>query len=437
MKDAVDTKQMKRVVLAAAFGTVIEWYDFFIYGTMAALIFNKLFFPDTDPYIGTLLAFGTSATGFLARPLGALVCGHYGDRIGRKALLTTTLLIMGVATFCVGLLPTYQTIGIAAPLLLVFLRMVQGFATGGEWGGAALMTVEFAGDRRRGLWGSFITVALLSGLVLASTSFLLFNLMPNAQFMAYGWRIPFLGSAVLVALGLYVRLKIDETPEFAAMKRSGERSARPMLDALRSWRSILVIFCVRMAENFNFYMFSVFSLAYVTGPLGLPRSIILNAVVIGALVECISSVMFGILADRIGSKRVMMFGLAFQIFFAFPFFWLLETRSPVFVIIGVTLALAFGNGAISSVQPDFFSRFFATNVRFSGISLGREGASVIGGGLSPLIATVLFSWAGSTWPVAAGMALLSMLGLIIVAGVGNGMGMRQRLTEDTTPSLNS
>ena len=410
--------QMKRVAFAATLGTTIEWYDFFIYGTMAALVFNKLFFPQADPLVGTLLAFATSATGFFARPAGALVCGYYGDRIGRKALLLSTILTMGVATFAIGLLPTYQTIGIWAPVLLLLLRVVQGFATGGEWGGAALMTVEFAGNTRRGLWGSLITVGLLLGLVLASLAFLLFSQMPADKFESYGWRIPFLVSAVLVALGIYMRLNIGETPDFVRMTRLGEQSRNPILAAFREWRKILVVFVIRIAENFNFYTFAAFSLAYVSGVLGVPRSLILNAVIVGALVECATAVVFGLIADRVGSRPVMLFGLGFQTLFAFPFFWLLETRSPATIVLAVTLGLAFGNGAISSVQPDYFARFFPTNVRYSGISLGRESATVIGAGLAPVIATLLVSWAGASWPVAACMSGLSILGFAAVAVAG-------------------
>lgn len=410
---------MKKVAFAATLGTIIEWYDFFIYGTMAALVFNKLFFPQADPLVGTLLAFGTSATGFFARPIGALVCGHYGDRVGRKALLLATILTMGIATFCIGLLPTYASIGIWAPILLLLLRIVQGFATGGEWGGAALMTIEFAGDKQRGIWGSLIMVGLLLGLVLASVAFLAFSQMPEESFLSYGWRIPFLVSAALVGLGVYMRLNIGETPAFARMTELGERVNNPVREALREWRSILVIFFIRIAENFNFYTFAAFSLAYVSGVLHMPRSIILNAVIIGALVECVSAMVFGFIADRVGSRRVMMFGLIFQILYAYPFFLLLETRSSAAIVIAVTLGLAFGNGAISSVQPDYFARFFATNVRYSGISLGRESATVIGAGLAPVIATVLVSWAGASWPVAACMAGVSILGLLAVVANGN------------------
>lgn len=410
---------MTRVAFAATVGTTIEWYDFFIYGTAAALVFNKLFFPQVDPLIGTLLAFGTSATGFLARPLGAIVAGHYGDRVGRKALLMITLVFMGGATCLIGLLPTYSSIGIFAPILLLVLRVIQGFATGGEWGGAALMTVEHAGDKRRGLWGSLITVGIVLGLVIASLVFNLFTLLPDAAFMSWGWRVPFLLSAVLVVIGLYMRLNIAESPEFKKMAERGEREKQPMIAALREWRSILTIFLIRTAENFSFYIFAAFSLTYVSGVLGLPKTIVLNAVIVAALAECVTSVLFGLLADRIGSKKVMLIGLTIQLLLAFPFFWLLESRSPGLITLALTLGFGLANGAISSVQPDYFARFFTANIRYSGISLGREAATVIGAGLAPVIATALVSWSGASWPVALCMGGTSLLGLAAVIFAGH------------------
>jgi MFS family permease len=406
---------MKRVATAATVGTVIEWYDFFIYGTAAALVFNKLFFPQVDPMVGTLLAFATSATGFGARPLGAIVSGHYGDRIGRKALLIATLLIMGAATFCIGLLPTYASIGIAAPILLLLLRMIQGFATGGEWGGAALMVVESSPANRRNTWGSLITVGILLGLVLALTTFSTFNnFMSEATFLSWGWRVPFLLSGVLVAIGLYIRLNVGESPEFERMAKRGERKAMPLIEAFKQPKSILVIFFIRIAENFSFYTMAAFSLFYVASVLGLPRSVALNAVIVAALAECVSAVLFGVLADRIGSRKVLMFGLAFQLAFAFPFFWLLETKAPGLIILAIAMGMALANGAISSVQPDFFAKFFGANIRYSGISIGREGATIIGGGLAPVIATALIQWGGGSWAVAACMAATSLVGFLVV-----------------------
>lgn len=401
---------MSRVATAATLGTVIEWYDFFLYNTAAALVFNKLFFPAANPTVGTLLAFATSATGFAARPLGALVCGHFGDRIGRKAMLLATLLTMGGATCAIGILPGFDTIGLAAPILLVILRLLQGFATGGEWGGAALLTIEHA-EKNKGFWGSLITSGIVGGLVLSALVFGAFSSLPEDAFLAWGWRVPFLLSAVLVAIGLYIRLLVSESPEFSRVAAGGRKSERPIVEALRQPRSILVIFFLRVAENFSFYVFSAFSLAYVTRALDLPRSLALNAIIIASIAEFISAPIAGVIADRVGSRRVVMFGIAFQALFAFPFFWLLQTKSAFLVVLAVTIGFAVANACISGPSPAYFAKFFNTRVRFSGISIGREAATILGGGLSPLISTALLAWAGDTWPVALCMAGTSLLGL--------------------------
>ena len=402
---------MRRVAVAATVGTVIEWYDFFLYNTAAALVFGKLFFPSQDATVGTLLAFATSATGFVARPLGAVVCGHFGDRVGRKAMLLVTLLSMGGATVGIGLLPGYDSIGLLAPVALVVLRLVQGFAAGGEWGGAALMTVEHA-TSRRGFWGSLITTGIMLGLVLSSLAFAALGGLSETAFLSWGWRLPFLASAALVIVGLYIRLKVSESPEFVAATARGERARAPLAEALRQPRNILVIFLLRVAENFSFYIMSAFSLAYVTRTLGLPRSLALNAVLIAAVAEAVSAIGIGSIVDRIGARAVVTFGVAFQMVFAFAFFAMLQTGSPPLVILAVVIGFAICNGCISGPSPTFFAQFFKARVRFSGIAIGRETATILGGGLAPLIATALLSWSGSIWPVAACMAFTSFLGLI-------------------------
>lgn len=424
------TVSMRKVATAATIGTVIEWYDFFVYLPAGALVFNKLFFPQAEPLTGTLLAFGTYATGYFARPLGAIVAGHYGDRIGRKALLIATLLVMGIATFLIGCLPTYSSVGVLAPILLLVLRMVQGFATGGEWGGAALMVVESAPADRRNIWGSLITVGILLGLVLAFTAFNVVNsAVTEGEFLSWGWRIPFLLSAVLVIVGLYIRLNVGESTEFAAVAKRGDTKAVPLLEALKHPKNIFIIFFIRIAENFSFYTFAAFSLAYVATVLGLDRKIALNAVIVAALAECVTAVAFGALADRIGSRKVLMFGLGFQVVFAFPFFWLLETKAPGMIMLAIAIGCACANGAISSVQPDYFARFFGTNIRYSGISLGREGATIIGGGLAPVIATALIAQYHASWPVALAMAGTSLLAFLIV--------LMSRKAEETAPVAGS
>ncbi|MDE1994081.1 MAG: MHS family MFS transporter [Rhizobiaceae bacterium] len=410
--------QERKVAFAATIGTIIEQYDFFIYNTAAALVFSKLFFPQVSPAIGTMLAFSTSATGFAARPIGAIVSGHFGDRVGRKALLLATILIMGIATFAIGLLPTYDSIGIAAPIALLTLRVIQGFAVGGEFGGASLMISESVPANRRGVWGSLITVGILAGLIIGTILFSsVTSLLSEDSFMSWGWRVPFLLSAVLVAVGIYVRVSIAETPEFLRMIATGRKAENPLMEALKQPKSVITIFFMRVAENFSFYVFSAFSLSYIAGTLGLPRSLALNAVMIASLVECVTAIGFGALADRIGARRIMVGGLIFQMLFAFPFFWLLDTGNHGWVFVGIIIAFALCNGPISAVQPGWLPRFFSVNSRASGLALGRELASVAGGGVAPLVATALVSSAHSSWPVAAAMAGTTFLGLIAMISV--------------------
>ena len=405
-----------QVAVASFVGTAIEWYDFFLYGTAAALIFNKLFFPTFDPLSGTLAAFGTYAVGFVARPLGGIVFGHYGDRVGRKAMLSLTLLLMGVATFCIGLLPTYATIGPWAPMLLVILRMLQGFGVGGEWGGAVLMAVEHAPARKRGFYGSWPQVGVPAGLLLSTSIFSGISTLPEDQLLSWGWRVPFLLSLLLVGVGLFIRLRIVETPAFSQVQETGAVARLPLFDALRSHpKNILLAMGARLAENGVFYIYSVFVLVYVTEQLKLPRSVALNGVLLATIGELISIPAFGALSDRIGRRPVYMGGAAFSALFAFPFFWLLDTQHPTFLWLAITLGLAVGHSAMYGPQASFFSELFGTRVRYSGTSLGYQLASVFAGGFSPLIATSLLQWSyGKPWPVAVYMMVMALITLVSV-----------------------
>ena len=408
------------VAIASFIGTAIEWYDFFLYGTAAALIFNRLFFPTFDPLAGTLAAFGTYAVGFVARPLGGIVFGHYGDKIGRKSMLSLTLLLMGVATFCIGLLPTYTAIGVWAPVLLVALRVAQGFGVGGEWGGAVLMAVEHAPAGKRGFYGSWPQVGVPVGLLLSTGVFSLVSRLPEAQLLAWGWRVPFLLSLILVGVGLFIRLRIEETPAFSRIKETSREARRPLLDAVRTHpRNILLAMGARMAENGVFYIYSVFVLVYVTEQLGLPRSTILNGVLLATACELVAIPAFAALSDRIGRRPVYLGGAAFSAVFAFPFFWLLDTRQTGLVWLAVVLGLNLGHGAMYGPQASFFSELFGTHVRYSGASLGYQLASVFAGGLSPLIATALLGWSGGKpWPIALymiGMALITLVSVYLAA----------------------
>lgn len=409
-----------QVAVASFIGTAIEWYDFFLYGTAAALIFNRLFFPTFDPLVGTLAAFGTYAVGFIARPLGGIIFGHYGDKLGRKSMLSLTLLLMGVATFCIGLLPTYHTLGVWASVLLILLRLLQGFGVGGEWGGAVLMAVEHAPEGQRGFYGSWPQVGVPAGLLLSTGVFSIVSMLPEEQMLSWGWRVPFLLSILLVGVGLFIRLRIHETPAFNQVKEEGQEAHLPLLDAIRThpWNIVLAI-GARLAENGFFYVYSVFALVYVTEQLHLPRSTILNGVLLATGCELIAIPFFGALSDRVGRRPVYMLGATFSALFSFPFFWLLDTQQTELIWLSVVLGLSVGHGAMYGPQASFFSELFGARVRYSGASLGYQLASVFAGGLSPLIATALLSWSGGKpWPISLymmGMACITLVSVYLAA----------------------
>jgi MHS family shikimate/dehydroshikimate transporter-like MFS transporter len=406
---------IRQVGFAAFMGAMIEWYDFFLYGLAAAVVFNQLFFPSETPLAGTLTAFATFGVGFFFRPVGGAIFGHYGDKLGRKTILVLTLLIMGTATFLIGLLPTYDTIGILAPILLVVLRICQGIGVGGEWGGAALMVVEHAPDDRRGFFGSWPQMGSSAGNLLAAGSFAVVSSLPEEQFLTWGWRIPFLLSAILIAVGLFIRLKISETPAFQQMKEAGTEARMPLLDAVRTYpKSILLVIGMRFSENACGYIFSVFVLSYVTQQLGLSSSVAYAGVMIAAAVQFFISPVYGALSDRVGRRPVYMFGAGFLILLAFPFFWLLNTGVAAVIWLAIVLGFAVGNGAMFATQPAFFSELFGTRVRYSGVSLGYQVSAVFAGGLAPFIATALLAWAGSYWPVALYIMVVSLISFVSV-----------------------
>jgi metabolite-proton symporter len=381
---------VRRVVIASLVGTSLEWYDFFIYGTAAALVFNQLFFPSFDPLVGTLLAFTTYAVGFIARPLGGIVFGHYGDKVGRKNVLVVTLLLMGIATFAIGLLPTYGAIGVWAPILLVALRFLQGLGLGGEWGGAVLMTLE-SGDRtKRGLNASWPQVGVPIGLLLANGVLsLMGGVTGDDTFLSWGWRVPFLLSGLLVLVGLWIRMTVAESPAFQQVETKQEKARAPIVDVLRLYpRQVLLAVGARVGVDVAFYIFVLFITTYVVTYLGLPSSYALNAVLIAAACQVVFIPFFGSLSDRIGRRPVYLAGAIGAAVWSFVFFALLDTGSFALIVLAAVIALVM-HAAMYGPQASFIAEMFPTQVRYSGASMGYQLAGVVGGALAPIIATAL------------------------------------------------
>lgn len=401
--------------LASLAGTTIEWYDFFLYGTAAALVFNKLFFPEMDPLSGLFAAFATYAVGFIGRPLGGVIFGHFGDRVGRKSMLILTLLMMGIPTIAIGLIPTHEMIGYWAAGLLVLLRFMQGVAVGGEWGGAVLMAVEHAPEGRKGFYGSLPQTGVGAGLVLSSLAMGTVSLLPEEDLMSWGWRLPFLASVVLLGVGWLIRAKVPESPEFAEQRAKAEPVKAPLKEVWRSHRAaVLNIIGARMAENAWFYLAATFALAYATNEGGLPRSDVLSAITAGAVLSLITMPLAGWLSDVIGQKRLYIIGLLCLAGFVWPFFAMLGMRDlsamwwAMVIAIGVVFPLMYAPESL------LFARQFPAEVRYSGISLGVQAAGVLGGGFAPMIATALLAYGGGD-PHYVVLYLLSLAALALFA----------------------
>ncbi|MCP3822198.1 MHS family MFS transporter [Streptomyces sp. A3M-1-3] len=433
-----------RVISASLIGTTIEWYDFFLYGSAAALVFNQLFFPSSDPLVGTLLAFLTYAIGFAARPLGGIVFGHFGDKIGRKKLLVFSLLLMGGATFAMGLLPTHATIGVGAPILLTVLRLIQGFALGGEWGGAVLLVSEHGDDKNRGFWASWPQAGAPGGNLLATGVLaLLAAVQSDEAFLAWGWRIPFLLSGVLVVIGLWIRVSVSESPVFleaqaqaAAQAKDGVKEQLPVVEVFRkSWRGVLTAIGTRFGENISYYILTAFLLVYVTVHLELPKSDALNAVLIGSAVHFVTIPLWGALSDRIGRRAVTLIGSVGMAGWAFAFFALLDSKSFPVIATAVTVGLLF-HGAMYGPQAAFISEMFDTKVRYSGASMGSQVASIIGGALAPIIAVELLKDYGSSVPVSVYLSFAALVTTVtvLVAKETRGRSLAEPVTAAAVPA---
>jgi metabolite-proton symporter len=405
--------QLRRAVIASTIGTAIEWYDFFLYSTMTGLVFAKLFFPRSEPLVGTLEAFAVYAVGFVARPVGAAIFGHYGDRIGRKSTLIATLMLMGIATFLVSLVPTYESIGIWGAVILTFLRFVQGIGVGGEWGGSVLMSMEWArGDKHRGFIASWPQFGVPCGLFLANLAVLAFSQMSGEQFLAWGWRVPFFLSLILVAVGLYIRLGILETPIFRKLVTEQKIERTPMLAVIKQQpKEILLSALARMAEQAPFYIFTAFVFSYGIGMLNVSRDFLLFAVLTASVVSFVSIPLFGHISDRIGRKKMYMLGAATVGVFGFIYFGMLNTGSLVLIFFAIVLSLI-PHDMMYGPQAALIAESFTGRLRYSGASLGYQLASVIAGGPAPLIATWLFAQYGSAYAVAFYILVCAVLTLV-------------------------
>jgi len=405
--------QLRRAVIASTIGTAIEWYDFFLYSTVTGLIFAKLFFPHSDPWVGTLEAFAIYAVGFVARPIGAAIFGHYGDRIGRKSTLIATLLVMGLATFAVALVPTYQRVGIWGAVILTVLRFIQGVGVGGEWGGSVLMSMEWArGNNSRGLVASWPQFGVPCGLFLANLAVLAFSQMSGDSFLAWGWRIPFALSLILVAVGLYIRLGILETPTFSRLLANQKIERAPMLAVFREHpKEILLSAFARMAEQAPFYIFTAFIFSYGTGTLHVSRDLLLTAVLAASVVSFFSIPIFGHLSDHIGRKNMYLIGAVVTGVFGFIYFAMLGTRSEPVIFFAIVLSLI-PHDMLYGPQAALIAESFTGRLRYSGSSLGYQLASVIAGGPAPLIAAWLFGTYQSTTAIAIYIAICAAITVV-------------------------
>ncbi len=415
----LDKKTTYRVLIASLVGSSIEWFDYFLYGTMAALVFNQLFFVNEDPTVGLLLAYASFALSFFIRPFGGIIFSHIGDRIGRKKTLVLTLSLMGAATFAMGILPTYQAIGVAAPIILITLRLIQGLGIGGEWGGALLLATEYAPAERRGFFGSIPQMGVTIGMVMGTLALWLMSLLPEQQFMSWGWRVPFIFSALLVVFGLWIRKGIDETPEFKEVKEKGEIPKLPIADTLRYyWKEVLITIGAKVVETAPFYIFSTFIVSYATSTLGFSRSAVLGSVMVSTVITTILIPIMGSLSDRVGRKKMYIAGTLAMMAFAFPYFWMIHQGSVLMLVLATIIGLGIIWAPITAVLGTMFSEIFDAKVRYTGVSLGYQIGAAVAGGTAPLVATALLaSFDNSYVPVALYIMFTAVVSLIAIWAV--------------------
>lgn len=410
-------KQAKKAALASIVGTSIEWYDFFLYGTMAALVFPKLFFPESDPYIGLIQSFATLFIGFLARPLGAAFFGSYGDRIGRKATLVTTLLLMGISSTLIGLLPTYENAGIIVSILLVFLRFCQGFGAGGEWGGSVVLSVEWSSKKSRGLMGSMTQIASPIALLLSSGVVSLTIFLTGDNFYTWGWRIPFLISILLVVIGFIIRRGVADSPQFTKMKKENRLANKPVIEVIKKYpKALFLVILSSLAQGIPFYVFTTFAISYGTEYLQLDKQFLTNTILLVAIVEIIVILYAAHLSDKYNRKVVFYIGSLLTILVAFPFFWLMDTKITVLVVVAMCVSIL-GAGAVYGPLAAMIAECFPANLRYSGTSLGYQLSAAIQG-VSPLLCVYLLNTFSSSVPISIYLIVACLISIVAVSMLG-------------------
>lgn len=418
-------KELRRVVIASVIGATIEWYDFFLYGVMAGIVFSKLYFPGSDPVVSTMLAYGTFAVGFVTRPLGGVIFGHFGDKIGRKSMLVMTLMIMGVSTFLIGLLPTYAQVGVAAPIMLLLLRILQGIGLGGEWGGAVLMAYEYAPIKERGFYASLPQVGLAIGLCLASgVVALLSYTLTDAQFLAWGWRIAFISSAALVFVGMWIRLNVMETPEFRAVKEHNAETQIPFFDMMKRYPgNVMKGMAARYIDGVFFNIFGVFSITYLTNTIQISRTQALTGVMASAVVMCFFIPFFGRLSDRMGRTKVFFWGALITSFSAVPAFWIMLNSADNILLLWLSIVIPFGilYSSIYGPEAALFCDLFDAKVRYTGISFVYQFSGIFASGLTPIIATYLLkTGGGQPWHIVGYILFAGLISAFAALSMGKG-----------------